>query len=72
MNGLDVKNRITTVGYQGVAGAYAHIATQEYFKNRNTIEKNYFSFEDVVIALDDEEIEYGVLPIENSSCTAPL
>lgn len=56
-----------TVGYQGVAGAYSHLALQNYFKGRVVEETNYRVFEDVVQAVRSGEIKYGVLPIENSS-----
>ncbi len=55
------------VGYQGVEGAYSHVATGEYFSEKKRVEKNFFSFEDVLKAITKGEIEYGVLPIENSS-----
>lgn len=56
----------TKIGYQGVKGSFGHQATLEYFsENASTIE--YMSFEDVFIGLMEEEIEYAVLPLENSS-----
>lgn len=55
------------VGYQGVPGAYSHMATEEFFKGRNATTKNFTLFEDVVKAVVDGNIKYGVLPIENSS-----
>lgn len=55
------------VGYQGVPGSYSHQAIQEYFKAEKTTERNFQLFEDVVKAVVDEEIDCGVLPIENSS-----
>ena len=55
------------VGYQGVEGAYGHVATETYFADKNVSLKNFLTFEDVVKAVVDEKIKYGVLPIENSS-----
>ena len=59
------KNRIH-IGYQGVEGAYSHLAIEEYFKNEDIEEYNYSIFEDVLEAVSKGEIEYGILPIENS------
>lgn len=56
-----------TVGYQGVAGAYSHLALQKYFKGKVIEESNFKVFEDVVQAVRGGAIQYGVLPIENSS-----
>lgn len=56
------------VGYQGVEGSFSYKATKEYFNNVET--KNYQSFEDVFIALKKDEIDYGIVPLENSSTGA--
>ncbi|MGL5206315.1 MAG: chorismate mutase [Acidaminococcaceae bacterium] len=55
------------VGYQGVPGAYSHLALQKYFAGINVEEHNYTLFEDVAQAVKDGEVAYGLLPIENSS-----
>ncbi len=55
------------IGYQGVEGAYGHMATEAYFAGKGVSLKNFLTFEDVVKAVVDEKIKYGVLPIENSS-----
>lgn len=55
------------VGYQGVPGAYSHMATEKFFAEKNTDIQNFTLFEDVVQAVVDGKIKYGVLPIENSS-----
>lgn len=54
-----------TVGYQGVEGAFSNICANELFCGANF--KAYQSFNDVLNAIEDEEIEVGVLPIENST-----
>lgn len=56
-----------TVGYQGVPGAYSHLALQKYFAGSKVEENHYPLFEDVAQAVKDGEIMYGLLPIENSS-----
>ncbi|WP_308664468.1 prephenate dehydratase [uncultured Acidaminococcus sp.] len=55
------------VGYQGVPGAYSHLALRQYFAGRPVEARNYMLFEDVINAVMKGEIRYGVLPIENSS-----
>ena len=49
-------------------GAFAHQAMLEYFGNvENT---NYVNFRDVFEALKNAEIDYGIVPLENSSTGA--
>ena len=56
------------VGYAGVPGAFAHQALLEYFGEVDNI--NYEYFQDVYEALKNDEIDYGVVPLENSSTGA--
>lgn len=60
------KNSSGKVGFQGVEASFSHQALVEYFgPERST---SYFpSFKDVFDALDRGDIEYGILPVENSS-----
>lgn len=54
------------VGYQGVSGAFSEQACKNFFADDvKTI--GYTEFEDVYVALKNGDIDYGVLPIENSS-----
>ncbi len=53
-------------GYMGVEGAFAHEALLNYF-GQDTIAKCYSNFEEVFKAIKKGEIDYGVLPFENSS-----
>ena len=55
------------VGYQGVKGSFSHQALEDYFADIAKVEMNFVHFEDVVTAVKNHEIKYGVLPIENSS-----
>lgn len=57
------------VGYQGVAGAFSEQAVQNFF-GKDTRNVGYTEFEDVYVALKNGDIDYGVLPIENSSTGA--
>lgn len=54
------------VGYQGVAGSFGNEAVLKYFKNIKEA-KSYEKFEEVFKAVESGEIEYGILPVENSS-----
>lgn len=54
------------VGYQGVPGSFGNEAMLKYFKNIKEA-KSHEKFEDVFKAVEDGEIEYGILPVENSS-----
>lgn len=56
-----------TVGYQGVPGAYGHLAAETYFAGSGAHISNFLLFEEVAQAVSKGEISYGVLPIENSS-----
>ena len=54
------------VGYQGVIGSFSEEAMHKHFSSiKNT--KNYETFEELFIALKNEEIDYAIAPIENSS-----
>ena len=58
------------VGYQGVKGSFSEEAMIEFFGyNQDTV--NYEKFEDVFIGLKKDEIDYGILPFENS-CTGAI
>lgn len=67
--GKDPKKRKMSIGYQGVKGSFGHQALMEYFKEDEDI-KNYTEFEDLFKGMKKGEVEYGVLPIENSSTGA--
>lgn len=54
------------VGFQGVHGSFSQEALTKYFGS-NVKTLNVKEFEDVFKALSSNEIDYGVLPIENSS-----
>ena len=55
------------IGYQGVPGAYSDLAATSFFEDTDYEKKAFPYFEDVVVAVMDGTIDYGVLPIENSS-----
>lgn len=55
------------VGYQGIAGSFGEQAAQEYFGSTPSSLQNFREFGDVLAALSAGTIDYGVLPIENST-----
>lgn len=56
----------TKVGFQGVSGSFSEEALNNYFGEEvNTY--NFNHFEEVFKALKEKKIEYGILPVENSS-----
>ena len=58
---IDFSGRL---GYPGVAGSFSEMALLEFFGRSG---QAYPDFEDVFAALARDEIDYGLLPIENSS-----
>jgi prephenate dehydratase len=55
------------VAYQGVPGAYSEKATRQLLGNDAAIRAiGYESFEEAFIAVENEEVDFGVLPIQNS------
>lgn len=68
---ISIKNRSNIkVGYQGVKGSFSEEAMIEFFgDNQDAV--NYEKFEDVFIGLEKDEIDYGILPFENS-CTGAI
>ncbi len=52
------------IGYGGTKGAFSHIATMNLFPNHTLVA--YPTFDEVVKAVENGEIEYGVIPFENS------
>lgn len=53
------------IGYQGVEGSFSEEALRKYFNSYDSI-RNYDEFKDVFTALENNEIQYAILPIENS------
>eukprot|EP01036_Dinobryon_divergens_P053157 gene53157-71065_t len=54
------------VGYQGEPGAYSEKAAKELLGKNNVIPINFPSFDDVFKAVASRDVEYAVVPIENS------
>ncbi|HEY5561005.1 MAG TPA: chorismate mutase [Clostridiaceae bacterium] len=58
-----------TLGFYGVKGSNTDLAMREYFGDKQK-SLSCREFEDVFIALKNNQINYGVVPIENSSTGA--
>ena len=58
-----------TVGFQGVPGSFSQKALDTYF-GKQTKRQQYTHFKDVFEALKRDEIDYGIVPLENSSTGA--
>ena len=59
-----MEKNIPVVGFQGEIGAYSEKAINLYFSKANS--KAYKTFSDLFDALENEQIELAILPIENS------
>lgn len=59
------------VAYQGTEGSFGEAAALDYFKDNINSLSPCEAFEDVLEAVKRGEVDYGVLPIENSS-TGPI
>ena len=57
------------VGFQGINGSFSSIAVDKFFQNRHET-KPYTTFEETFASLYYNEVDYIVLPIENSSTGA--
>ncbi|MDF2673497.1 MAG: PheA, partial [Clostridiales bacterium] len=66
VNNIKITAPSEKVGYQGVPASFSHQAAIEYFGN-NTETIHFTNFKEVFEAIQNDEIKYGVLPIENSS-----
>lgn len=67
----DIKTRDCKVVYQGVEGAYSHEASLQFF-GREADLSCVPTWEDAMKAVENEDADYGVLPIENSSAGAVI
>lgn len=62
----DKKTDNVKIGYYGEPGSFSNEAEVRYF-GENINACSYTNFEDVFAALKNDEIKYGVVPVENSS-----
>lgn len=59
-----------TAGYAGIPGSYGETATYKYFNQSNNSYKAFATFPEVANAVLSGEIDYGVLPVENTTTGA--
>lgn len=57
------------IGFQGVPGSFSQQALHQFF-GKDAKSRNYKDFKDVFEALQNDEIQYGIVPLENSSTGA--
>ncbi len=53
------------VSFQGVEGAYSHLAVQEFFPNTEAVPCK--TFELAITAAESGDVDYAMIPIENSA-----
>lgn len=54
------------ISFQGERGAYSEIAAEKFFENNIDFYPSY-SFDDVFKKVKQKKVDYGIVPIENSS-----
>jgi chorismate mutase/prephenate dehydratase len=54
------------IGFQGVRGAYSELAGRQFFTGNDAEFIGLKSFEDIFDKVDSGELNYGMIPIENS------
>ena len=52
------------IGYQGALGAFSWVAAKKLFPNDELI--NHLTFKDVMDKVCNGELDYGIIPVENS------
>ena len=54
-----------SVAVQGIEGAYGHAAAKQLFKSGNI--SYYAAFHEVFEAVENGDVDYGIIPVENST-----
>lgn len=52
------------IAFQGIAGANSHLACLQFYPQLTT--QNYSTFEEVFLAVQNNEVSFGLVPLENS------
>lgn len=65
----DIQTPTVSVAYLGDKGSYSYLASHRYFSRRakQIIESGCPSFADIMKLVESGHVDYGVLPIENTS-----
>ncbi|HEX6982672.1 MAG TPA: prephenate dehydratase [Balneolaceae bacterium] len=63
------KDTLVKVAYQGTDGAFSHQAAFRHFEERYTevLCFGYDTFQEAAQAVEDEKVDYAILPIENTT-----
>ncbi len=63
------KSGMKRVAFQGIEGAYSELAGRKYFAPYldHTLFVGVSTLEQVVNSVEDEDVEYGLLPVENTA-----
>lgn len=61
--------RLERVAFQGIDGAYSHLAAQRFFSGKldRLSFLGYSTFEEAVRAVERSDVDYAVLPVENTT-----
>ncbi len=63
----EASNRTLEIACFGPAGSFTHQALEDYFEGRVFNRHHFNTFDEVISSVANEEMDYAVLPIENSS-----
>ena len=55
------------VGFQGKHGTFSDVAVDEYFVNREIEKVSFSNFLSIIKAVENEEIDYALIPVENTT-----
>ncbi len=59
--------RVLKIACFGVPGSFTHQAMDEYFEGKSFVPSYFNQFEEITEAVSRGEVDYGIVPIENSS-----
>ncbi len=62
-------HEILVVGYQGTEGAFSHVAATRHFGPRgsDTVYRGYDTFDEIAAAVQEGNLDCGMLPVENTT-----
>lgn len=61
------RQEVLKIGCFGSEGSFTHQALEEYFADKNYERVHFNRFEEVISSVSSGSLDYGILPIENSS-----
>ncbi len=68
VNGEGASQKVTRVAFHGIEGSYSYVAAQHYFNRGGSIAifTGCRTFDDVAKAVETGQVDYGIVPIDNS------